>query len=94
MPSSFRVIGFMPPDDDWRKMADVWFACERAGIDIPEKVEAYFDEGAPDPHGQEIDLTHLTRDWKAPPGWPAEGMEIEVAKIPAKVKILRFYLTA
>lgn len=85
-----RVIGFVPPDDKWRKMADVWFACEKAGVDVPHDVEMFFDEGAPDPHGQEVDLPHT--QWQPQDkGWPAWGIEVEVAKIPAKVKFIRFY---
>lgn len=86
MSMSTWVIGFVPPDDEWKKMADVWFACKAAGVEVPHAVEMFFDEGEPDPHGQEIQLPH--RDWSAE---MRNGIEIDVAKIPPKVKIIRFY---
>lgn len=67
-------------------MADVWFACKAANVVVPDAVEAFFDEGEPDPHGQEVHIP--SREWSAE---MRHGMEIEVAKIPAKVKIIRFY---
>jgi hypothetical protein len=93
MSSSMRVIGFVPPDAQWQKMADVWFACTAADIAVPAEVDAFFEEGPPDPHGMEIDLTHKAREWEPPPGWPAHGMEIDVAKIPQKAKVVRFYVS-
>lgn len=80
------VKGFVPPDEEWKKMADVWFACKAAGVDTPYEVESFFDEGEPDPHGQEITVPY--RDWSAE---MREGVEIDVADIPAKVKVIRVY---
>lgn len=71
-------------------MADVFFACQRAGIDLPSQVEAYFEDGAPEKHGKQLILNHLTREHSAEMQW---GLEIEVDKIPKDVKLLRFHVS-
>lgn len=91
MSESVRLVGFGPPDDKWQKMADVWFACETAGVQPPPEVEEFFDDGAPERIGKDTDLTHLATDWKVPQGWPAIGLEIWVDKIPDNIRLLRFY---
>lgn len=30
-----RVIGLVPPEGEWQRMADVCFACKAAGVDVP-----------------------------------------------------------
>lgn len=94
MTASVRLLGFGPPDDRWKEMAEVYFACRRAGVTVPDEVESYFDEGAPEPIGKDTDLTHLTKEWDVPSGWPALGLEIEVSKIPGNIELLRFYYSA
>jgi len=87
MSMSTRVVGFVPPDDDWRKMRDVWQACKAAGIAVPTVVEMFFDDGEPDPQGQEVELP--SQEWTN--GDMCQGIEIDVAKIPSRVKTIRFY---
>lgn len=86
MGMSTHVIGFVPPDDRWAKMAEVWRSCRNAGIDPPPEVEAFFDDGEPDPHGQEVRIPH--RHWTAE---MREGIEIDVSDLPSHVKVIRFY---
>lgn len=87
MAHSMRVIGFIPPDADWQKMADVWHACKAAKIDPPPEVEAFFDDGAPDPHGQEVSIPHHYWELK---DCLSEGVEVIIAELPKKVKVVRF----
>lgn len=82
------VVGFVPPDEKWQQMADIYFACKRAKVDIPYEVEEFFDEGEPDPHGQEVRLDAKAREYKADMHL---GLEIDVKDIPAKCKVIRFY---
>lgn len=86
MSSSMYVIGFVPPDEKWQRMADIYFACKRANVAIPMEVEDFFDGGEPDAHGQEVHIP--SRGWSAE---MREGIEIDVAQIPSKVKTIRFY---
>ncbi len=95
MSMSTTVVGFKPPDDTWQRMKSVWDACKKAGIDIPELVDAYFCGEAPDPAGVEVSQQELI-ERGAIRAWEdnklnAEGCEIDVSKIPADVKIIRFY---
>jgi hypothetical protein len=82
------VVGFVPPDEKWQQMADIFFACRKAKVDIPQEVESFFDEGEPDPLGQEVPLGSKVREYKADMHL---GLEIDVADIPRKCKTIRFY---
>ena len=82
------IVGFVPPDAEWQKMAAVYFACKEAKIDIPGEVERFFDDGEPDPQGQEISLRHLVREYEAD---MHQGLEIDIASLPKNVKTIRFY---
>lgn len=83
---SIHVIGFVPPDDRWRKMRAVYDSCRDAGLDIPAEVADFFDGQAPDDNGQEVDLPH--RLWSDD---SRSGIEIDVAALPPSVQIIRFY---
>jgi len=77
-------------------MRDVWVACEAAGIDPPEEVSEFFDFESPDSKGVIIDLRDKRNlvDYGAVTeykGNDAEGFEVEIAKLPTDVKIIRFY---
>ncbi len=86
MSLSTHVIGFVPPDERWKAMKAIWDACKKAKIDPPTEVEDFF-EGRPDEEGQEVVIPH--KQWV---GEDSNGIEINTAKIPAKVKIIRFYI--
>lgn len=90
MTQSLWLDAFVPPDEKWQQMADVYFACKRAKLDPPPEVEEYFEDGEPEPHGKQVNLNHLTREYKADMQW---GLEIEVDKIPEGAKLLRFRIS-
>ena len=90
MSMSTHVEGFYPPDEQWQKMKAIWDACEAAGVEAPRDVAKFFDYGSPDPSGVRTEAENT--DWCRP--WEddgARGFEITVEKIPANVKIIRFY---
>jgi hypothetical protein len=102
MSDSFYVIGIKPPDEKWKQMKAIWDACEGAGIQPPEEVEDFFGDEKPDNKGVKITLGacyELGRDEGKQNQYGAsyydgdmeEGIEIEVAKLPPDIKILRFY---
>ncbi len=94
MGMSTNVIGFRPPDDQWKKMKAIWDSCKEAGIDPPEEVEDFF-ESDPDEKGIEIKLSALSDDsHECCTEWSnanAEGYEVEVSKIPKNITHIRFY---
>ena len=93
-----HVVGFVPPDDEWCKMKAVYDACAAAEVDAPKDVLKFFgmcemDEGGggPDAHGREVGqeamgsaVTKWSDDYR-------NGYEVEVAKLPKNIKVLRFY---
>lgn len=86
MSRSLSVIGFMPPDETWQKMKEVWDACKAAKIQVPEEIQKFFNYNPPDPAGVEIEIP--SRPWNTE--W-ATGVEIELDKVPKHVKIIRFF---
>ncbi len=90
---SSHVMGLKPVDEKWRKMYAAYKACEEASIDPPKKVLDFF-EGVEfdsiETTGIEVDLEE-TDCCKEYSGNMKDGFEIEVAKLPKDVKIIRFY---
>lgn len=83
-----HIVGFMPPDEEWRKMKAVWDACEEAGVEVPMIVGDFFEWVDPDPRGLEVDLGDFLKRYN---GEGQCGRELYVEDIPAKVNMLRFY---
>ena len=86
MSMSTRVVGFVPPDEKFRKMLAVWNACKTAKVPVPRDVEEFFDDRDPDENGMEVDVP-VTK-------WNTEyqqGYELKVADIPKNVSVIRFF---
>lgn len=93
MGMSTHVVAFKPPNEKWRKMKEVWDACEKAGVQSPLEVTKFFEHDAPDEAGVRIDQHELTRcgavkEWGES---SREGFEIDVSKLPPDVTVIRFY---
>ena len=88
MSMSTHVVGFVPPDDKWRQMKQVWDACERAGVECPPDVYKFFNDEPPDECGHEVSLKGALRPYKAE---MHEGFEVDISKLPPNVKIIRFW---
>jgi len=86
MSMTTHVIGIVPADEKWLKMKEVWDVCRAAGFDPPDEVYDFFEGQDPDDKGMAVEIPH--EEWAADMD---QGVEIEVANIPDKVKIIRFY---
>jgi hypothetical protein len=86
--SSF-VVAIKPPDEQWTKMRDAWFACKAANVPIPSEVERYFEGEEPDPSGVKIDLSkhEAVTEWE---GDADAGYDVDLRKLPEGVYIVRF----
>lgn len=86
MSMSTHVVGFIPPDETFRKMQAVWDACREAGIDPPREVLGFFGYREPDESGREVelDLREFASDM-------AGGYELDLETIPPGVKSIRFW---
>lgn len=86
---STHVMGYRPPDDEWRKMKAAWDACEAAKAPIPKKVLDFFDGEDPgDQPGKEVNLGKAVRELD--PRHPECGYEVDVTKLPEGVRFIRF----
>ncbi len=93
---SLEVVGFHPPDKKWKEMKAAYDACKRVGIEPPVEVLEFFDWREPDDRGVECDFIRddkykpLATEWKEE---MAEGVEIELGKLPANITHLRVYIS-
>lgn len=89
MSMSTTVTGFRTPDDKWKKMKAVYDACEAANMECPPQVSEYFNDTSPDESGVEIDLWKhkAVKEYRGDCG---QGLEVELAKLPEGIQILRF----
>lgn len=56
MSISYSVVAVIKANDEHIAKCNAYWACEKAGIDIPEELEEYFNWKSPDIKGAEIDL--------------------------------------
>lgn len=91
MSIDLHVTGFREADEKFKKMKDLWIACEEAGVPIPKEVLEFFDHESPrEQEGMEVKLGDALvetggRYWS--------GYEIDITKIPKDLKIIRAYLS-
>ncbi len=78
------------PDEKYKRYKKVWFACEEAGVDIPEEVLDFFEGMVPDERGVVIEnCSHFTKEWEEHK-WTG-GKIIDLAKVPDDITHLRIY---
>ena len=88
MSMSMHLVGIKPADETWKKMKDVWDACDSAGIKVPDSVLAFFKNEPPDDDGVTVDLSDDGFDWK---GDMEEGYTVILSDLDPTIKKLRFY---
>ena len=89
MSMSTGVFGIRPPNDKWKEMKKIYDSCVKLKQDIPEFVWEFFNEETPEPDGVSINLEGVcAKEWSDD---YRAGIEIDVAKLPKGVKIIRFY---
>ncbi len=100
MSHSLHVVGFVPPDQQFRDKLAAYQACKAAKIAIPDELLEFFGDEPPDPKGQQIELAwgdHIEK-----PGKPCvtpyraemvTGFDIDLSKLPESVKTLRVFIS-
>jgi len=84
------ISGIVPPDQKWEQMKTAYFACEGAGIPIPDEINDFFEHERPDSCGM---VTYINEDREtAITEYSDEnysGYEIDISKLDPKFKKLR-----
>ena len=92
MSMSTHVVGFIPPDEKYKKMLAIAKQCNELDISYPKEVDDFFDGVTePEERGYEVDLGDehgVVTEWRDD---TRQGFELDVSKIPEKVKVVRFY---
>jgi len=81
------VIGFVPPDEKFNKMKQIWDNCQNLDIEVPGIVERFFDQCEPGDYGMEVEIP--SHEWSD--GDMEFGLVVKLDEIPDKVKTIRFY---
>lgn len=84
------VEGFIPPDQKFNEMMEIWNVCERVGVTIPKEVMDFFGHTSPDPSGMvvRLDLGHpAIRRYNQE---MRDGFEVDLTKLPEHIKTIRF----
>jgi hypothetical protein len=89
MGMSTHAVGFIPADEEWEKMKRALNACQAAAVPIPAEVCEFFgDENPNDKPGREVSLAGALSEYSDD---SRQGFEIDVAKLPKNVKVIRFF---
>ena len=84
-----HIVGFRPADERWKKMKEVWDACESAHVPIPKVVSDYFNDESPgDKPGMEVDIGDAVEKWGDD---GRSGYEVNIDNLPIGVGFIRFY---
>jgi len=88
------VQGIKPADEKFRKMKAIYDACNESGVSIPKEVQAFFGDEAPDSAGVVVSLEASAKgpvqEWRPEDGDTLEGFVVDLRKLPADIKIIRF----
>lgn len=87
---STHVVGIRSPDAKWKQMKAVWDACQVAGVSPPDEVLEFFDHTTPDPAGIQVELEG-NPCVRAYSDNMREGFEVDIAKLPKNVTVVRVY---
>jgi hypothetical protein len=88
MGMSTHVVGFLPPDEDWRRKRAAWHACADAGVGPPKELEEFFGYEEPGEHGREVKIHDAISKWSRDGG---AGYEVDLSRLPPEVKVIRFW---
>ena len=88
--SNNYIVGFKPPDDQFKKMKGVYDACVKAGINVPDEVMEFFNDEPPDDSGVavELDKHKAVKEYSAE---MQDGFELDLIKLDPNIKLIRFY---
>jgi len=89
---STRVVGFVPPDEKFKQMKEIFDACDKAGINPPDEVWKFFNYDRPCDAGVEVDIeNYVEKVW---PWRQTDGFQIDLERLAKEmphVKTVLFY---
>lgn len=96
-----NVVGIKPPDKTWTKMKAAFDACMEAEVPVPKDVDKFFEGERPDEKGVVVGLSAFTRGRSRDDhpclsdfsDYGSAGYEIDLAKVPDGVKVLRVFVS-
>lgn len=93
MGASMHIKGIREPDDEFRAMREVYLACKKAGVAVPDRVQEFFDWQEPSDLGiiTDLDLSPAVNAYND--GQSREGFDVEISKLPSNITHIRFYLS-
>jgi hypothetical protein len=93
MSVNISIIGYKPPDNNWKRMKAVYDACVMADVKIPQDVVKFFNGNPPSDLGVSVYMTSEKREYcKDVSGGNGYGYEIDVEKMPKDIKIIKVLL--
>lgn len=88
MGMSSYVVGIVPADEKFNEMEDLYNACIKNNVSVPQEVWDFFEDEAPDPAGVIVGLPNeAVSEYNSD---MQEGFEIDISNLDPKIKIIRF----
>jgi hypothetical protein len=84
---STYVMAFKGQDEEWSNMKNVYEACQKANIAVPEEVMEFFENKKPSIYGANVDIKSATSKWNED---MQEGLEVDLTELPDGVRFIRF----
>lgn len=90
MGMSMHVAAVKPADENYERKAAAYWACDKARVPIPQELVDFFDGGEPDATGTTTALERheSCADFNED---ASQGFQVDVTKLPAGTRFVRFY---
>lgn len=88
MGMSTYVLGFREPDEEWKKMKEVYDVCVKNKIEPPKEVHEFFNWEPPKDEGIEVDMSKMCEHYS--PHECAEGYKIKISDLPKHITYICF----
>jgi hypothetical protein len=89
MSMSSHVVAFRPADAKWHSMVVARASCKSAGVPVPEEIEKFFDyEDPSNKPGIELKIPEAVEKFSEE---SREGFTVDIEKLPAGVRFIRFF---
>lgn len=92
---TISILGFRPPEEEYKQKIAVYFACKKAGVSLPREIEDFFQDQTPTECGITINL----EEWHGCCSFSRNEMtgedvyRVHLNKLPKGVEIIIFKIS-
>ncbi len=91
MSMSMHVLAVKPADDEYKRKAAAYRACDAARVPVPQELVDFFDGAEPDDTGMTQSINGKHESCESWVDASSQGFQVNVTKLPPGTRFVRFY---